>query len=280
MDKLQKKIRKCKNPLMVNFSLDDAHVPPEYRELQNGYLQYAKAVLAALKDTVPAVRFSFGSFAVAGSEGLWTLTELIKEARAQEYYILLDVPEYNAPRSAELLAENLFARWDFDGLVLNPYLGSDGIKPFADKLKDTEADLFLVLRTPNRSAPQIQDLLTGTRLVYTVAADLAKRLGENSLARCGYSRIGGLGAATSAECLQTLRSKYPQMFLVVDGLDYSGANAKNCSYAFDKLGHGAIVCVESGVLSAWQEAEGDGVASALAAAERLQKNLTRYVDIL
>lgn len=280
MDKLQKKIRKSKNPLMINFSLDDAHIPPEYQEQENGYLQYAKAVLSAIKEFVPAVRFSFGSFAVAGSEGLWTLTELIKEARALEYYILLDVPEYNAPRSAELLAENLFNRWDFDGLLLNPYLGSDGIKPFADKLKDTEADLFLTLRTPNRSASQIQDLLTGTRLVYTVAADLAKRLGEDSIARCGYSRIGGLGAATSAECLQMLRSKYPQMFLLVDGLDYSGANAKNCSYAFDKLGHGAVVCVEAGVLSAWQEEETDGVTSACTAARRLQKNLSRYVDVL
>ena len=280
MDKLQKKIRKCKNPLMVNLSLDNAHIPPEYAGQENGYLNYTKAVLAALKDTVPAVRFSFGSFATAGSEGLWTLTQLTKEARTLDYYILLDAPECNGPRSAELLAENLFARWDFDGLLLNPYLGSDGVTPFADRLKDTDTDLFLTLRTPNRSAPQIQDLLAGSRLVYTVAADLAKRLGENHIARCGYSRIGGLGAATSGESLQMLRSKYPQLFLLVDGLDYSGANAKNCSNAFDKLGHGAIACVEAGVLSAWQEEEGDGVASALAAAQRLQKNLTRYVDIL
>jgi orotidine-5'-phosphate decarboxylase len=204
----------------------------------------------------------------------------MKQARELDYYILLDVPEYNAPRSAELLAENLFSRWDFDGLVLNPYLGSEGIAPFADRLKDTETDLFLVLRTPNRSAAQIQDLLTGTRLVYTVAADLAKRLGENYIARCGYSRIGGLGAATSGESLQLLRAKYPQMFLLVDGLDHSGANGKNCSYAFDKLGHGAIVSVESAVLSAWKEEDGEGVSSALAAARRLQKNLSRYVDIL
>ncbi len=279
MDKLQKKIRKMKSPLMVNFSLDHAQIPPEFAQQENGYQSYANAVLHALKDTVPAVRFSFGSFAVAGSEGLWMLTQLLKEARELDYYILLDVPECNGSRSAELIAENLFTRWDFDGLLLSPYLGSDGVMPFADRLKDTQTDLFLTLRTPNRSAPQMQDLLTGTRLVYTVAADMAKRLGENDIARCGYSRIGGLGAATSAESLQLLRSKYPQMFLLVDGLDHSGANAKNCSFAFDKLGHGAVVCVEYAVLSAWKE-EGEGVSSAVAAALRLQKNLSRYVDIL
>lgn len=280
MDKLQKKIRKMKSALMVNFSLDHTHVPPEYAQQENGYLRYTKAVLTALKETVPAVRFSFGSFAISGSEGLWMLTELLKEARSLGYYILLDAPECNAPRSAELLAENLFARWDFDGLVLSPYLGSDGIMPFADRLKDAQTDLFLTLRTPNRSATQIQDLLTGTRLVYTVAADIAKRLGEPYTARCGYSRIGGVGAATSAESLQMLRSKYPTMFLLADGLDYSGANAKNCSFAFDKLGHGAVACVEAAVLSAWKEEGGEGVPSALAAAQRLQKNLNRYVEIL
>ncbi len=280
VDKLQNGIRKLKNPSMVAFCLDKSQIPPQYSDaapsIAEAYFQYAKALLAALKDTVPAVRFDFGTFALLGTEGLNVLTWLLDTAAEQGYYVLLDAPASYSPQGAALAADALFHNWKFDGLLLNCYLGSDAVKPFTQG----EKDLFLVLRTGNKSAWEIQDLLTGTRFVYTVAADMAKRLGEGEIARCGYSRIAGVGPATSAETLQLLRSKYPALFLLIDGFDYSGANAKNCSLAFDKLGHGAIACASDSILAAWKEDDGDPIALAVAAAERMKKNLTRYVGIL
>ncbi|MBR2937981.1 MAG: hypothetical protein IKB80_05780 [Oscillospiraceae bacterium] len=283
VDKLQNKIRKMKNPSMVLFSFDISAIPADYRITGSDigdYLQYTKALLTALKDTVPAVRFDFGTFAVAGAEGVKALSELLDAASALDYYVLLDGPAIYTPNGATLAAEQLAKNWKFDGLLLNCYIGSEGIKPFAELLPKNEQDLFLVLRTGNKSAPEIQDLLTGTRLVYTVAADMAKRLGEDIIARCGYSRIAGVGPATSGDTLQQLRTKYPAMFLLIDGYDYSGANAKNCSMAFDKFGHGAIACAGDSVVGAWRDEGGDPVELAVLAAEKMKKNLTRYLDIL
>lgn len=290
VDKLQNQIRKLKNPTAVQFVLDRSLIPPAYLEEEistpAAYLAYAKALMAALKGIVPAVRFSFGSFSLWGAEGLERLAQLMDFAAAQGFYVLLDAPEILSAREATLMAEAFFENksiWNCDGLLVSSYIGSDGLKPFVDCLKANEKDLFMVLRTANKSAPELQELLTGTRLVYTAAADVAKRLGEGYVGRCGYSRIGGLGPATSADSLRALRSKYPTLFLLVDGSDYSGANAKNCSYAFDKLGHGAVVCAGSSVVGAWLEehtAEVDAVSVAVQAAERVKKNLTRYVTIL
>ena len=95
--------------------------------------------------------------------------------------------------------------------------------------------------------------------------------------------MGILAAASAAGSLQTLRKKNPGLFLLVDGLDYPSANAKNCSYAFDKLGHGAAVCVAASITAAWKQAESDGsdfLIHAQAAADRVKKNLTRYTTIL
>ena len=283
VDKLQNKIRKLKNPSMVLFSLDSGKVPPGYRVTGTDigdYRQYAKALLKALQDIVPAVRFDFGTFAVLGTEGMDTLTELIDEAASLGFYVLLDAPAIHTPNAASLIAEQLTKHWKTDGILLDCYIGSDGVRPFTDALKKNEQDLFLVLRTANKSASEMQNLLTGTRLVYTVAADMAKRLGEDIVTRCGYSRIGGVGPATSTDTLQQLRTKYPAMFLLIDGYDYSGANAKNCSAAFDKFGHGAIACASDSVVCAWQEETGDPVEQAVLAAERMKKNLTRYLVIL
>ena len=104
-----------------------------------------------------------------------------------------------------------------------------------------------------------------------------------AVGKLGYSRIGALTAASSAESLRSLRGKYPRMFFLVDGYDSPSANAKNCSYAFDRLGHGAVVCAGETITCAWKRAQSDGgdfLEQAVAAAERMKKNLTRYVTIL
>lgn len=282
IDKLQNKIRKTKNPSMILFSPAGSKVPPNFQtgtELVD-YLQYSGALLTAMQGIVPAVRFDFNAFAAFCTEGLSALSKLLNAAKKQDYYVLLDAPTANTPAGAGVVADQLFQNWHFDGLLLNCYLGSDCVKPFVEYIAKSEQDLFFVLRTGNKAAPEIQDLLTGTRLVHTVVADMAKRLGENITARCGYSRIAGVGPATSADTLQQLRAKYPAMFLLIDGYDYSGANAKNCSMAFDKFGHGAVACAEYSVVCAWQEESGDPVELALQAVEKMKKNLTRYLDIL
>ena len=103
------------------------------------------------------------------------------------------------------------------------------------------------------------------------------------MGKLGYSRIGALTAASSAESLRSLRGKYPRVFFLVDGYDSPSANAKNCSYAFDRLGHGAVVCAGETITCAWKQAQSDGgdfLEQAVGAAERMKKNLTRYVTIL
>jgi hypothetical protein len=113
-----------------------------------------------------------------------------------------------------------------------------------------------------------------------VGADHVNRYGSDTEGKCGYARVGILAAASSAESLRTLRSKYPKLFFLLDGYDYPNANAKNCSFAFDRLGHGGAACACAGILGAWKEGEGDPVELAVQAAERMKKNLTRYVNIL
>jgi hypothetical protein len=71
--------------------------------------------------------------------------------------------------------------------------------------------------------------------------------------------------------------------MLVDGIDYPSGNSKNCSFAFDRFGYGAIVCAGTSITSAWREMESDGLdylSHAVCAADRLKKNLLRYVSIL
>lgn len=290
VDILQEKIRKTKNPSMLELTVPVWEIPAHILESgvskSEAYGIFCRELLEELKGMVPAVRFGFGCFALLGAEGLTELASVMKLAKDFGYYVVLDAPEVLSPAMGKYTAETLLGKesvYPCDGLVVSGYLGSDLIKAFLPYCKNEKKDIFVVTRTANKSAPELQDLLAGSRLVHGVAADHVNRYGADTAGKFGYTRVGILAAASSAQSLRDLRSKYPKLFMILDGYDYPNANAKNCSFAFDKYGHGAIACSGAGIACAWKQAESDGqdyLAHAKAAVERMKKNLTRYITVL
>lgn len=290
IDVLQDKIRKLKNPSMIDLALAAGDLPNVLLEQEGSdakaYGRFCLEMLENLKALVPAVRVGFTAFALMGAEGMEELTKVLKTAKNLGYYVALEAPYILSPMMAQATADAVFgenAIYPCDGLILSAYPGGDVIKPFLPYVKDGKKDIFPVVRTSNKSAPEIQDLLTGSRLVHVAAADLMNRFGSDNTGKNGYARVGILAGANSADSLKNIRTKYPRLFILVDDMDYSGCNAKICANAFDKLGHGAVVCAGPTVTMAWKlnEAEADTyLDQAKAAAERMKKNLTRYTTVL
>ena len=289
MDKLQDKIRKTKNPSMISLELPAKFLPPHILEraenTADAYAECLGAILEALKGTVGAVRIHWGMFTMLGVSGVQALSELLEKARNLGYYILLDGLDFSTPNAAEMVAESIFGKdiWPCDGVVVPIYLGSDCIKPFLDYCKENNKDIFVQAKTSNKSAPELQDLRTGSRQVHTAAMDLINRYGEPLVGKFGYSNVAAIVGAAAPDAIRTMRAKYQRVFFMTDGYDYPNGNAKNCSFAFDRLGHGAIACAGTSITAAWRQAESDGtdfVDQAVEAALRMKKNLTRYVMIL
>ncbi len=288
IDLLHEKIRKLKNPTVLDFSLKPNQLPPHLLEDEGDYLsaysRFCRELMAELKGNVPAVRFSFDAFALMGCAGLDNLSELLNAAGEMGYYRTLDCSAIHTPWDADRAAQTLFgeAQYPAEALIISPFIGTDAIKPFLPFCKEGRS-LFVMARTPNKTALELQDLMTGSRLVCGAAAELAVRSGEGNYGKCGYSNIGALAAAGAPDSLRNLRTKHNRLFLLVDGIDYPSGNAKNCSLAFDRLGFGAAVSAGPCITAAWQEAGSDGrdyLQQAMLAAERIKKNITRYVTIL
>ena len=290
IDKLQDKIRKLKNPAMLDFSLDTQKIPPhillEEPSVCAAYERFCRELLSELKHLIPAARFSLSRAMLLGAEGLSALERLTAYAFELGYYVLLDMPESLSGEQAELNARAMLQKtcpYTFDGLLITPYIGGDAIKPYAQLLEAKGKDLFVVLRTANKTASELQDLLSGSRLVHMAAADIVNRQSERMITRSGYSQVAVVGPANVADVLKKLRARYQHFFILIDGYDYPNANAKNCSYAFDRLGHGAVACANTGILAAWNPEVSDGtdyIRCAVEAAERMKKNLLRYTTIL
>lgn len=282
IDILQEKIRKTKSPILVDLAVRPDHIPEFLRDGKNeaeALDYFCRELLNGLKGKVPGVRFSFDQWALLGS--LDSLSDLTKLATELGYYVVMDGPAVLSPWAAQR-ASTLFDTFGCDSLILCPYIGSDAMKPFVPFCKDGKS-VFFAARTANKSAAELQDIMTGTRLIHAAVADHVKRLGEPIMGKCGYSQMGVLTAATNANAVSGLRMKFKTTFLLVDGLDYPGGNGKNCSYGFDRFGHGCALSVGPEITAAWAGENCDPhcfVELAVQAADRIRNNMTRYVTIL
>ena len=180
------------------------------------------------------------------------------------------------------VGEASFTPYACDGVLMSGYLGSDSVKPFTEYCKDGK-NVFVIARSSNKSAREVQDLLSGDRVVYQVMADLAMRWSTGLFGANGYSEIGIAVGATNRQVLETLRRKYDRLFFLVPGYGAQGAGAKDAQFAFDRMGHGAAILAGRSILYAYQKQDGDGQdyqRSALAAAEKMKKQILSYITVM
>ena len=285
MDVLKNKIRKLRNPSALTVAPTLDTLPPgfmtAYENPVQGMGEYCRQVLTALKGQLPAVKVSFGAFSLLGPHGLAELKSVLETAKDLGFYVILDWQRQEDEASAKVAAKLLLSggMWPCDAVVLSGYPGSASVKPYITEANKEKKDVYVVLKTGGKSGSELQDLQTGGRTVYTAAADLLARWGDQTMERCGYSRVAGVGSASHMASLKTLREKYPRLFLLVDGLEAGNANARNASFAFDNMGYGAMVC--SNLLTAWIEnPANDPIGEVVAAAQRMKRNVTTYVTVL
>lgn len=305
IDVLQEKIRKCKNPVMVGL---DPYLPilPQHI-VSEAFTQHGQTIAAAvaayerfctelidsLKNFVPAVKLQSACFEALGADGIALMQRLSKYATEQGFYVLIDSMRGDIGPVAEIYAQAMFGSvpigqsthqlYHCDALTVNGYLGSDGIKPFLPYCKHNGKNLFMLLKTSNKSSREVQDLLSGDRVVYTAMADLVMRWGSELCGRNGYSEIGAVVGATYPQTLKLLREKYDRLFFLVPGCGTQGGTAKNVQFAFDRFGQGAIVSASRSIICAWQKEGSDGrdyLEQAVAAAEKMKKDIAKYVVIL
>ena len=280
MDVLKNKIRKLRNPSALTIAPTLDTLPPQYAGIA-GMGEYCRRVLEALKGQLPAVKVSFSHFALLGCEGLQELKSVLDTAAKLGYYVILDWQRQEDESSAKAAAKLLLSGelWPCDAVVLSCYPGSAAVKPYIQEANAEKKDVFVVLKTAGPSGSELQDLQPGGRTVYTAGADLLAKWGDPAEERCGYSRVAAGGNASHMASLKVLREKYPRLFLLVDGLEAGNANARIASFAFARMGYGALVCCN--LLTAWIEnPENDPVDEVVNAAQKMKRNISTYVTVL
>ncbi len=304
-DILQDKIKEKKNPTVAGLDARVEYIPPhilkKYTSQYGETLQAAAlaveefdcSLIDALCDVVPAVKPQSAYFEMLGWRGMETLKEVITHAKGKGLYVIADIKRGDIGTTATAYAEGWLgttrvgetdcAAFDADCVTLNGYMGSDAIKPFLDQCVARNKSAFVLAKTSNPSSVELQDMVAGDRVVYTVMGDLIERWGKDTAGKYGYNALGAVVGATHPSVLKELRRRLEHTFFLVPGYGAQGGTAADVRCAFDELGRGAIVNASRSIMCAWKKTGKDGMdyqEAARAAAEQMRDELREYITIL
>lgn len=279
IDILIEKIKEKNNPTVAGLDPKLDYLPEEmikesfdkYGETFEGaadaLYKFNKELIDALYDIVPAVKPQSAYYEMYGIEGIKCLKKTIDYAKEKGLYVILDAKRGDIGATSEAYAKAYLGKteiggksqpaFDADCLTVNPYLGTDGVKPFVDQCINNKKSIFALVKTSNKSSGELQDLVSGGKPIYEHVAGLVKGWGIDNLGTYGYSQVGAVVGATYPEQAEVLRKLMPHTYFLVPGYGAQGGKAEDVAKSFNGDGLGAIVNASRSIMCAYKKNGGD-----------------------
>lgn len=295
IDKLIDKIKEKNNPTVAGLDPKLDYLPEEmlkeafdkYGETFEGaaaaLFEFNKTLIDHIYDIVPAVKPQAAYYEMYGLEGLKCMKKTIEYAKSKDMYVILDAKRGDIGATSEAYATAYLgktkigsgeeAAFNADCLTVNPYLGTDGIKPFVDKCGENRKGIFVLVKTSNKSSGELQDLKAGGKFIYEHMAELVKEWGSDVVGTHGYSSVGAVVGATYPEQAEQLRRLMPRTYFLVPGYGAQGGGAKDVKPCFNEDGMGAIVNASRSIMCAYKKNGGSVGEAARAEAIRMRDDI-------
>ena len=277
INKLIANIKKTNAPIVVGLDPMLNYVPEhvqkkafaEYGETLEGAAeavwQFNKAIVDATYDLIPAVKPQVAMYEQFGVPGMAAYEKTVSYCQEKGLVVIGDIKRGDIGSTSEAYAvghlghvqvgSKSYAGFHEDFATVNPYLGSDGVKPFIKVCKEEKKGIFVLVKTSNPSSGELQDRYIGEEPVYCVMGDMCETWGAEQIGAYGYSSVGAVVGATYPEQLTELRKRLPHTFFLVPGYGAQGGGAEGVSKAFDKNGLGAIVNSSRAIMCAYKKEE-------------------------
>ncbi|MCD8156143.1 MAG: orotidine-5'-phosphate decarboxylase [Clostridiales bacterium] len=274
IDKLIRKIQKTGAPIVVGLDPMLSYVPEyiqkaafaEYGETLAGAAeaiwQFNKEIIDATCDLIPAVKPQVAMYEQFGVEGMKAFQKTVEYCHEMDLVVIGDVKRGDIGSTSAAYAAGHLGKvqvgsktctaFDEDFITVNPYLGTDGIRPFVDVCKEEKKGLFILVKTSNPSSGEFQDRMIDGKPLYEHVAEKVAAWGADCMGE-SYSAIGAVVGATYPEIGKVLRKVMPNSFILVPGYGAQGGKGKDLVHYFNKDGLGAIVNSSRGIIAAYKQ---------------------------
>ena len=274
INKLVAKIQKTEAPIVVGLDPMMKFVPAhiqkaafdEYGETLKGAAeaiwQYNKQIVDAIYDLVPAVKPQIAMYEQFGIEGMIAFKKTVDYCKEKDLVVIGDIKRGDIGSTSEAYAvghlgkvqvgSNSFYGFDEDFATVNPYLGSDGVKPFMKVCGEEKKGIFVLVKTSNPSSGEFQDRLVDGKPLYEIVGAQVDAWGSELMGD-SYSYVGAVVGATYPEMGKVLRDIMPKAYILVPGYGAQGGKGKDLVHFFNKDGLGALVNSSRGIIAAYQQ---------------------------
>ena len=276
INKLISNIKKTNAPIVVGLDPMLNYIPEhvqkkafaEYGETLEGAAeaiwQFNKEIIDKTYDIIPAVKPQIAMYEQFGIPGIIAFERTVKYAKEKNLVVIGDVKRGDIGSTSAAYAvahlgkvnvgSKAFAAFDEDFATVNPYLGSDGIKPFIDVCKEEKKGIFILVKTSNPSSGEFQDRVIDGRPLYEWVGEKVNEWGADCMGD-GYSYVGAVVGATYPKMGRTLRKIMPKSYILVPGYGAQGGKGADLVDFFNEDGLGAIVNSSRGIIAAYKNAK-------------------------
>ena len=271
IDRLINKIKETNNPTVMGldprFDMIPKCVTDKYEKTLEGVskaiLEYNKALIDETYDIIPAVKPQIAFYEMFGIPGMEAFKETCKYAKEKGMIVIADIKRGDIGSTAQGYSNAFLGKtkigdkeesiFDVDFVTVNPYMGTDCVKPFIEDCKKYDKGIFILVKTSNPSSGELQDLKLENGLeVYMQVANLVEKWGEDLIGEYGYSSIAAVVGATYPEQLEQIRKEAPHTYFLIPGYGAQGGKANDIALGFDKNGLGGIVNASRSLMCAYK----------------------------
>jgi orotidine-5'-phosphate decarboxylase len=248
--------------------------------LQEAVTRHCRAAIEATASACVATKLQLACFERLGADGWLALEATVAVAREHGLLVLADGKRGDVPVTARAYAQALVGQTETpwgpvtglgaDAFTANPLLGRDSLEPFLEAADAAGAGCFVLVRTSNPGAADVQDLATGEGAVFESLARIVAELGEARVGTSGLSSVGAVTGATRPELLERLRELMPHAIFLLPGVGAQGGAVDDLAAAFRPHPAAGLVTASRSIVDAADEG-GDHAQAAADAAERLRE---------
>lgn len=274
IQKLIAKIQKTNAPIVVGLDPMLNYIPEqikaaafaEFGETLEGAAeavwQYNKAIVDEVYDLIPAVKPQIAMYEQFGIPGLQAFKRTVDYCKEKDLVVIGDVKRGDIGSTSAAYAtahlgqvqvgSQLLTPFGEGFATVNPYLGSDGIKPFLEVCKEEKKGIFILVKTSNPSSGEFQDRLIDGKPLYELVGEKVAEWADSCMGD-QYSYVGAVVGATYPEMGKTLRKIMPKSFILVPGYGAQGGKGADLVHFFNEDGLGAIVNSSRGIIAAYKQ---------------------------
>lgn len=261
--------------------LADGDGAPAAQRASRAVVAHCSMVIEACGEYCVAVKPQVACFERLGAAGWAALQEVVVRAQAHGLLVIADAKRGDIDFSADAYGQAFFGETatpfgpvtglGVDALTVNPLLGLDSLAPLVETARRRSAGLFVLVRTSNPGAADVQDLaLAGEGTVSDRLAEMVTTLGADGVGAAGLSDIGAVTGATVPERLSALRARMPYAAFLLPGVGAQGGQVEQLAPAFAPGRAGGLIAASRGIVFAHEADDGDPAGRAAAAAMRLR----------